>query len=188
MLLDRDGVLNAVVVDPEQGTIDSPLHPAQVVVPAAVPVLVRRLHEAGYLLSVVTNQPSAAKGKTTRANLEAVHARVLEVVTAGGARIHSSHVCFHRAEDGCACRKPRPGMLEDALRASGVPASAAWMVGDGVTDVEAGRAAGTRTGFIGPRKCDACRVLADRGLEPDWWGEDLGGFVDALLVGVRRAG
>ena len=187
ILLDRDGVLNDVVVDPEHGTIDSPLHPAQVVVPAWVPGALAALTEAGWILSVVTNQPAWAKGKTTRANLEATHEAVLQRVQAEGGRIESSFMCLHRSEDGCPCRKPRPTMLLQALERHRVPAERAWMVGDGVTDVQAGAAAGVRTAFLGPAKDDARRIFHDRGLVPDFWGSRLDELV-RFLENEPRAG
>jgi len=181
VLLDRDGVLNAVCVDAEQGTVDSPLHPSQVEVFPWVPEALARLGALGYTLAVVTNQPAAAKGKTTRQNLEHTHARVLELATARGAMIASSQICFHRSEDGCACRKPRPGMLEAAFAAlGGATKDHVWMVGDGVTDVEAGVRFGARTAFLGPRKCDACKIMEERALTPAFWGKNLSEFVAFL--------
>jgi D-glycero-D-manno-heptose 1,7-bisphosphate phosphatase len=182
ILLDRDGVLNRLVVDPEHGTIDSPLHPDQVALLPGVPEALARLSAAGYGLAVVTNQPAAAKGKTTRRNLDVAHERVLAQACAAGGRILSSHVCFHRAEDRCACRKPRTGLLEEALRCNQAFGKAgAWMVGDGVTDVQAGSALGLSTAFLGPRKCDACKILAQCEVAPTWWGADLPSFTDHLL-------
>ena len=135
ILLDRDGVLNSVVIDSEHGTIDSPLHPDQVQVYAWVPLSLKKLMDLGYGLAIVTNQPSAAKKKTTRANLEAVHRRVLSEAQREGGRILSSHICFHRAEDDCLCRKPRTGLLEEA-----------WQANPGLTAADPGwSATGSRT-------------------------------------------
>jgi len=174
-------VLNRVVVDPEHGTIDSPLHPDQVqVMPGAAEAL-RSLHDAGWALAIVSNQPAAAKGKTTLENLKAVNARVVAELERGGARIAGSYLCLHRAEDGCDCRKPRPGLLKQALEANpDCAAASSWMVGDGVTDVQAGRRAGVRTAYLGPRKCDACAVFEDLETTPEWWGGDLAGFAAHL--------
>jgi D-glycero-D-manno-heptose 1,7-bisphosphate phosphatase len=182
ILLDRDGVLNSLVVDPEQGTIDSPLHPNQVELIEGAAEAVARLTEAGYGLAIVTNQPAAAKNKTTRSNLERVHEKVLSGITRLGGRILSSHICFHRAEDGCSCRKPRTGLLERALADNPEQGrSGAWMVGDGVTDIQAGAGLGLHTAFLGPRKCDACKVLSRCDLNPTWWGPDLAAFTAHLL-------
>lgn len=182
ILLDRDGVLNRLVVDPEHGTIDSPLHPSQVELLDGAAEALARLTAAGFRVAVVTNQPAWAKHKTTRRNLEAVHEAVLAAAARAGGRVDSSHVCWHRAEDGCDCRKPRTGLLREAFaHHPGHDPAASWMVGDGVTDVQAGAALGLRTGFLGPRKCDACKVLADRGMQPTWWGPDLLTFAEQLL-------
>jgi D-glycero-D-manno-heptose 1,7-bisphosphate phosphatase len=182
ILLDRDGVLNRMVIDPEHGTIDSPLHPSQVELLPGVAEALARLTAAGFGLAVVTNQPAAAKNKTTRANLDKVHAAVLAGATAAGGRILSSHVCFHRREDGCDCRKPRTGLLRAAFADNpGHEPGQSWMVGDGVTDVQAGAALGLRTAFLGPRQCAACKVLVECGLQPTWWGPDLVTFTNHLL-------
>jgi D-glycero-D-manno-heptose 1,7-bisphosphate phosphatase len=182
ILLDRDGVLNRLVIDPEHGTIDSPLHPSQVVIAEGAPLALRLLTEAGFAIRIVTNQPAAAKGKTTRENLEETHRVVLAAACAEGGKIQSSHICFHRAEDDCTCRKPRTGLLEEALTLHGADGRAAWMVGDGITDVQAGAAVGARTAFLAPRKCDACGVLRDHSLTPTWWGPDLLSFAQFILA------
>lgn len=177
IILDRDGVLNQMVIDPEHGTIDSPMHPSQVQLVIGAREAVTQLRALGFKLAVCTNQPSAAKGKTTRANLEAVHAKVLDLLSV---KIESSNICWHRSEDGCSCRKPAPGMLLNALRECNVPASDAWMVGDGVTDVQAGRSAGVRTAFLGAKRCDVCTTLARVEAKPDLHVADLSEFVSEL--------
>jgi D-glycero-D-manno-heptose 1,7-bisphosphate phosphatase len=185
IILDRDGVLNEVVVDSEQGTIDSPLHPEQARVFGYVPSVLKRLNDLGFLLAVASNQPSAAKGKTTMANLENTHALVLQRAGSEGAIISSSHICFHKKEDDCACRKPKPGLLKETLLdLSGIlePNAPVWMVGDGVTDVEAGKALGLKTAFLGPKKCDACKVMETMSLRPDFWGQDLRDFVSFIEI------
>jgi histidinol-phosphate phosphatase family protein len=182
ILLDRDGVLNRLVIDAEHGTIDSPLHPEQVELIPGVPEALARLTDAGYDLAIVTNQPAWAKNKTTRHNLEAVHEAVVRGVSRAGGRIVSSHLCMHRSEDGCECRKPKTGLLRQALALSSAhDASTTWMVGDGVTDVQAGAALNLNTAFLGPRKCDACKIFDERGLMPTYWGPDLSSFTEYLL-------
>jgi histidinol-phosphate phosphatase family protein len=182
ILLDRDGVLNRMVIDAEHGTVDSPLHPSQVEIIPGVPEALARLTAAGLGLAIVTNQPAAAKQKTTRANLQAVHEAVLVGATRAGGKILSSHICWHRHEDGCECRKPKPGLLRDALALHpGHDAARCWMVGDGITDMQAGAALGLQLAFLAPRKCDLCSILQDRELELSYWGEGLPDFTDFLL-------
>ena len=182
LLMDRDGVLNQIVVDPEQGTIGSPLHPDQVQVFPWLPQVLLRLHHAGWRLAVVSNQPAAAKGQTTMDNLQRTHARVMEIAQSAGAELRS-FVCWHKSEDACRCRKPRTGLLEDALRelGEGVEPGACWMVGDGVTDVQAGVALHLQTAFLGAQKCDACQVFRVRGVYPTQWASNLQEFAATLL-------
>ena len=179
--MDRDGVLNAMVVDAEHGTIDSPLHPSQVEVFPWVPRALVRLEGLGFGLAIASNQPAAAKGKTTLEQLRAVHARVLELAQSDGARILSSHLCFHRQEDDCACRKPRTGLLEQAFAANpGYDRRLSWMVGDGITDIQAGQTLALHTAFVGPRKLEYLKVLEDRSLHPTLRVEDLLELGDVL--------
>ncbi len=131
IVLDRDGVLNRLLDNPAEPRPDSPMRPSEVEVFPWVPAVLRDLTAAGFGLVIASNQPAAAKGKTTRAELEAAHAEVLRAATASGGVILSSHVCFHRAEDGCACRKPATGLLEEAFARHVTFAPArSWMVGD----------------------------------------------------------
>ena len=181
VILDRDGVLNAMVVDAEHGTIDSPLHPSQVLLLPGVAGALRELGELGFDLAIASNQPAAAKGKTHHDNLERVHALVVALAEAEGGHIRSSHICFHRREDGCACRKPAPGLLDAAL--APLPPDLrvrSWMVGDGLTDLEAGRRAGLRSALIAPDKLDLRAMVERAGARPDFWGEDLASFVGHL--------
>lgn len=155
VFLDRDGVLNAGIPDPETGLSESPLELADVrLLPGAAGALRRLLH-AGYALVCVSNQPAAAKGKTSVDELLALHERVLELLAAEDVCLEASRLCPHHP-DGvvaglsgpCGCRKPAPGMLLDAARARRLDLKASWMVGDTDSDVKAGRAAGCHTLLI----------------------------------------
>ena len=159
-----------MVVDPEQGTVNSPLHPDQVVLRPGVAGALRDLEAAGFTLAIVTNQPASAKGTTTKQNLEKTHERVLSLLAEQGAKVSASYICFHRSEDACSCRKPKTGLLEQAWAAHpGLDRATSWMVGDGITDVQAGQTFGVKTAFIGARKTDAMNLMAEKGVQPTLW-------------------
>ena len=148
VFLDRDGVLNELVDDPEDERPEGPLHPDDVrLVPGAARAA-KELHDAGFLLIAASNQPAAAKGKVDGDQLRAVHARVVELLAVQGVFLDDWRYCLHRAEDGCDCRKPKPGLLLDAAAAHGIDLSRSWFVGDADTDVQAGRAAGVKTVLV----------------------------------------
>jgi D-glycero-D-manno-heptose 1,7-bisphosphate phosphatase len=184
IILDRDGVLNQTLPNPLEARPDSPLRVEEVTVFPAVPALLRQLTDAGFVLAIATNQPAYAKGKTSFEALQQVHERVLQEVQREGAVISSSHVCFHRAEDGCECRKPKPGLLNAALaRLPGVIHEQSWMVGDRATDVLAGAAAGVKTALLGDAQGVERLALQRAGaVGPSFCGADLQEFVRFLLA------
>jgi len=153
--LDRDGTLNEAVVDPESGRPESPLSVDDVRLLPDVAAAAVGLADAGYALVCVSNQPAAAKGKITVAELLVIHERVIALLAAQGARVEASLLCLHHP-DGVVgelsgprrCRKPAPGMLLDAAGALELDLGRSWMLGDTDADVAAGRAAGCRTAVI----------------------------------------
>jgi D-glycero-D-manno-heptose 1,7-bisphosphate phosphatase len=141
VFLDRDGVINRPVV--RHGR---PYPPASVdeleLVPSASAALWQLWH-AGFLTIVVTNQPDVARGTCSREAVEAIHARLTELLP-----LDEIRACYHDDADGCQCRKPRPGMLLAAAARHGLWLPGCYMVGDRWRDVEAGLAAGCRTVWI----------------------------------------
>ena len=152
MFLDRDGVINELIPDPLTGHDESPLRVEEVKLLPGAAAAAARLAQAGYALVCVSNQPAAAKGTVTVAELLAVHERVIELLAREGVRLDGSYLCPHHPNGVvvelsgmCSCRKPRPGMLETACDALGLDRGASWMVGDTDADIGAGIAAGCRT-------------------------------------------
>jgi D-glycero-D-manno-heptose 1,7-bisphosphate phosphatase len=156
VFLDRDGVLNDPVVDPVDRRPESPLRAADVVLAEGAVAGCKALRAAGFALLVASNQPAAAKGKATRADLDGVHLRVVSLLTEAGVTIDDWRYCLHHPQatdpellgDPCGCRKPAPGMLLDLAAAHDVDLAASWMVGDSDGDIGAGLAAGCRTVLI----------------------------------------
>jgi histidinol-phosphate phosphatase family protein len=182
IVLDRDGVLNRTVPNPAEPRPDSPLSVAQAEIFPWVPAALRRLTLAGYGIAIASNQPAAAKGKTTRAALEEVHRAICAAAQADGGILLSSHICFHRAEDGCTCRKPRTGLLAEAFaRHPQYQPGDSWMVGDRASDVQAGATFGMKTAYLGDTTSDDFAALATAEVRPSFCGTDLRDFVDFLL-------
>jgi D-glycero-D-manno-heptose 1,7-bisphosphate phosphatase len=152
IFLDRDGVLNRLVHNAATGRYESP-HRAEdfEFMPGVLPALVR-LQARGVSLFVVSNQPSAALGKTTLANLDRIHEKFEAGLRAAGVEMRAFYYCYHHPKGTippyagpCQCRKPSPFFLREALRAFSLRAAGSWMIGDRDTDVECGRLAGCQT-------------------------------------------
>jgi D-glycero-D-manno-heptose 1,7-bisphosphate phosphatase len=103
---------------------------------------VRRLKAAGYALVVVTNQPDVGNGLTEQSEVEAMHSALAKLP------FDRIEVCYHGQNAGCACRKPKPGMLLAAAAALGIDLGRSIMVGDRNSDMAAGKAAGCTTVLI----------------------------------------
>jgi D-glycero-D-manno-heptose 1,7-bisphosphate phosphatase len=182
IVLDRDGVLNRTVPNPAEPRPDSPMRASEAEVFPWVPAALAELTRAGFGLVVVTNQPAWAKGKTTRADLDEAHAAILRDAQAAGGSILSAHVCYHRAEDRCPCRKPGTALLAEAFaRHPRFRPGASWMVGDRATDVLAGAAFGLRTALVGDTAPEDHALLAARAVRPFFRGVDLRDFARFLL-------
>lgn len=182
--LDRDGVLNALVPDPDSGHPESPLDPGQVRLLPGAAAAARRLAAAGFVLVGVSNQPAAAKGRLTPEELQAVQDRVLELLAAEGVRFEGFRLCLHHPEavvaelrGPCDCRKPAPGMLLDGAAELGIDLAESWMVGDTDADIGAGRAAGCRTVLVE----EPGSAHKRQGATADLIARDLPGAVSAIL-------
>jgi D-glycero-D-manno-heptose 1,7-bisphosphate phosphatase len=114
--------------------------------------LLDRLRAAGLLLAVVSNQSGVGRGFITMDQVDAVNRRVEDVL----GPFAGFFICPHAPEDDCECRKPKPGLINDAARALGVKTSECVVVGDRRSDVEAARNAGAI-----PMRIDASHTLAD---------------------------
>ena len=116
----------------------------------ALPMLAE-LAAMGFRLVVITNQQGVGKGLIEPDELERIHASMTAEIERHGARMDGVFCCPHLESDGCDCRKPKPGLIFDALKELDyeVDLSASWFVGDSATDVRAGQAAGLRTLLVG---------------------------------------
>jgi D-glycero-D-manno-heptose 1,7-bisphosphate phosphatase len=95
-----------------------------------------------FLIIVVTNQSAVGRGHISLESAEAINRRVVAEIESAGGRIDGAYICPHAPEDACACRKPLPGMLHQAAEALAIDLSRSIMVGDALTDIMAGQAAG----------------------------------------------
>lgn len=147
VILDRDGVINkdtggfictAAEWQPIPGSIDA----------------IARLSQAGYTVVVATNQSGLGRGHFDLDDLEAMHAKMIELVSAAGGELAAVFYCPHTPGDDCNCRKPKPGLV-DAIEAEfNVSAQGAPFVGDSLRDLQAAIAKG----------CQAILVRTGNGL------------------------
>ncbi len=138
LFLDRDGV---VVVEKDYLS-----DPGQVTLEAGVADALRRARDAGYQLVGVSNQSGLGRGRFGPEELAAVMTRLDEIMAAAGCPLDAFFYCPHAPDDGCRCRKPRLGLLEEAWRERRWDPARSWVIGDKVSDVDLAAAAGLHGG------------------------------------------
>lgn len=141
VFLDRDGVLNEPVI--RDGKPFPPQDAADLVVCAGAKEALEGLRAAGFTLICITNQPDIARGMTSTATIEAIHARLRSELP-----LDDIIVCPHDDLDACECRKPKPGLVHEGARRHRVDPGCSYLVGDRWRDIEAGAAACCRTIFV----------------------------------------
>lgn len=140
VLIDRDGTVNVekhYLSDPDQlQLIDG------------VGAALRRLSQAGFGIAIITNQSGIARGYFNRERLDQIHARLTQMLEAEGVRLDGIYICPHGPDDDCDCRKPLPGMAEQAMAEHGFDPKLSTVIGDKEVDVELGQAIGAATFLV----------------------------------------
>jgi len=141
VFLDRDGVLNRVIL--RNGKPYSPASVGELEVAPGAKNALESLRKKGYKLLVVTNQPDISRGIARRETVDEINRMLASVLP-----LDDIFVCEHSDADLCDCRKPKPGLLQEAARRHNIDLASSFMVGDRWRDVEAGQNAGCRTILI----------------------------------------
>ena len=173
--LDRDGVINSYVFHPEFGTVDSPATAAEFSLLPGAGNAIARLARLDLVVIVVSNQPGIAKRKFTVSHLDAMTHKMTVLVRAAGGRIDSVYYCRHHPEaalplyrQNCECRKPKTGLLLEAMRDWNIDLSGSYMVGDGASDILAGNAVDAQPCLSAAASVTCATNFPDSNARPDF--------------------
>ena len=175
VLLDRDGVLN-------EDRVEFIKSPAEVVMIPGSARAVARLNRAGFKVALCTNQSAIGRGIITLERLDQINAHIRDRLAQEGGHLDAIFFCPHAPDSNCPCRKPKPGMLLDALRRFGASAGDTPMVGDGLRDLQAAKAAGCPRHLV--RSGNGAKTQADgipHDVLPVAVHDNLAAMVDVLL-------
>jgi D-glycero-D-manno-heptose 1,7-bisphosphate phosphatase len=170
VLFDRDGTL----------CLDVPYNgdPNRVLPAPGAAAALERLRTAGIRTAVISNQSGIGRGMLTPAQVDAVNARLEELIGPMG----PVFVCPHRADEGCDCRKPAPGLVLQAAAALGLAPADCVVIGDIAADLGAAAAAGARAVLVPTEMTRAEEIAEAAEVAPD-----LSSAVSLLLTGTVRA-
>lgn len=174
VFLDRDGTLTV-----EGGYIN---HPSRLHLMENTAAGIKLLNENGLLAVVTTNQAGVARGYFTEDLIHVVHNHMKDLLAEKGAQVDAIYYCPHHPREGgpgyqldCNCRKPKPGMIEQACKDLPVDLEHSYMVGDKISDSEFGHRLGIRTVMVmtGYGRGEYEYQRQDWKDQPDYLAEDL---------------
>jgi D-glycero-D-manno-heptose 1,7-bisphosphate phosphatase len=186
IFLDRDGVIN---VD-----VDNLYKTEDIEVIDRVPEAIKKLKDRGLLLVVLSNQPVIARGLLTEEGAVEINNQINEIIyRKSGARLDAFYFCPHHPKatleqyrKACDCRKPLPGMIFRARDELGIDLSGSYMIGDRLSDIYTGQAAGCKTILVLSGEHEAKPILSSvsadqiKSVKPDYTCKDL--FEAAELI------
>lgn len=187
VFLDRDGVINAMVYNPEFGLVDSPANPEEFKLIPDAGKSILSINQMGLLAIVISNQPGVAKGKYTLDLLNAMTEKMYLELAQAGAKLDAVYYCLHHPDaklaqyrQVCECRKPKPGLLLRAVQDWKINLQCSYLVGDGITDIATGQVMGVTTMFINSHKAYILDELDRHGVQPDYFVNSLAEAVEII--------
>ncbi len=148
---------------------------------------IQRLNHAGLAVIIVTNQSGVARGYFPETLVQEVNARMQQELSAAGARVDGVYYCPHGSTDGCNCRKPNPGMIEQAAREHGLDVANSYVVGDRYGDVKLAARAECKSVLVrtGYGRGEEAWHAREWPRQPDAIVDDLQQAVEWILVRKR---
>jgi histidinol-phosphate phosphatase family protein len=149
----------------------------------------KKIHQAGIPVVVITNQSVIGRGMVTEAKLSVIHDRMLKGIKKAGGEILKVYYCPHHPDAHCLCRKPRIGMLKKAARELNLDLKRCLFVGDSLKDIQAGNRAGCRTLLVqtGQGRQSLIKILSGKTrIKPDWVCDDLPSATPLILEHLQR--
>lgn len=174
VLLDRDGVIIENRDNYVRSWADVSIYPQ------ALEALAR-LHEAGYPVALVTNQSAVGRGLLSLAEAQQINSRLVGAIERAGGRVEGVYMCPHAPDEGCNCRKPRPALIWQAAEELGLDLSGSVLIGDALSDLEAGQRAGV--GWTALVRTGRGAAEERRAAGPVRVYDTLSAAVEALLTG-----
>ena len=193
VILDRDGTLIDVVRDEDTGVVSVAFHPDQLRLLPGVLDGLKLLAGVGFGFALATNQPGPAKGQYSEAAVERTNRALAQLLAAEGIELSVIEVCLHHPVGGpggdakwvgeCACRKPKPGLLLNAIERAGFDPARTWMIGDSASDVVAARAANVRAALVfATNRCEICPLRGGPSVQPDLVASNFAELASAIIT------
>jgi len=156
LFLDRDGIINKMVYNPEFGTVDTPTNSKDVELVFGIEELLKVSSSLGFLNIFISNQPNIGLKKISKSKFDEIRKTIAEKLKSVGVVIDNEYYCQHHPfaliksyQQKCSCRKPKHDLYLQAVADHDIDLSKSWSLGDGANDIIAGNNAGCKTILLG---------------------------------------
>ena len=174
VFFDKDGVINDLTYNREEGIIGSPRSAKELdIFPYAAPSI-KEIQSSGYLTIVISNQPGVGKKQFSLREFQKMQDKVDRALSKEGCRLDGEYYCFHhpsalisKYKVDCDCRKPKPGLFFKAAIERNIVLQNSFFIGDALIDVKAGKAAGCKTILVGHYTDFLNRMMKEEDAFPD---------------------
>jgi len=137
VFVDRDGVINQERSDYVKSITELAIYPN-------VAKNIKLLKDAGFLVVVITNQSAVNRGIITHEMINQIHNSIQDHLKKHGTFLDGFYYCPHIPNENCNCRKPKPGLLQQAILELNIDLNSSWMIGDSDSDIEAADSIGCK--------------------------------------------
>lgn len=141
LFIDRDGVIIENRNSYVRSWSDVSIYPQSL-------EALRRVKSSGYMVFIITNQSAVGRGIISQETALEINQRLVAEIENSGGRVDGVYMCPHAPQDDCSCRKPKPGLIEQALDEHEVDLSRSILIGDAISDIIAGQTAGVATNVL----------------------------------------
>jgi D,D-heptose 1,7-bisphosphate phosphatase len=180
VFLDRDGVINDLVSNTEEGIIDSPSSLKQFKLINGVGEALKQLKEMRFLLILISNQPGIAKGKYNLDEFDKIRQKLEKSLKQFGVILDGQYYCLHhpyatklKYKKKCKCRKPQNKMILDATKDYDIDLTKSFLIGDGLVDMQLAQNSKCRGIFIGNINSATNKLFLEKKVEPHYIAHDL---------------
>ena len=142
VFLDRDGVINKNKIDYVKTINELEIFPN-------IEIPIKKLKKNNFYVIVITNQSAINRNLMTHHQLNQIHSQIQKYLKIFDTSIDNFYFCPHKPDENCNCRKPKSGMLLEAIQEFNIDPKLSWMIGDNDSDIQAGLNVGCQTIKIG---------------------------------------
>ena len=180
IFLDRDGVINDLVYHSEEGILDSPNSSKEFTLLPNVGISLQKLHNLGYKLIIVSNQPGIAKGKYTLQEFQKIKNKMEKELIHYKISFDGQYYCLHhpyakikKYKKNCNCRKPKTKLVLDAVHDFNIDLKKSFIIGDGLVDMELAKKLKCLGIFIGNINSLINKLFKEKRINPSYIAHDL---------------